>query len=520
MDREEQAMWENGCWEVADFPDDKSLIAPTLWVLTYKTDGKFKVILHKARNVVQGNRIPKHALDLLETNASVVKFTTLRVVLALVTQYNLNCEVVDVCTAFLYGDIPQEQYIYTPQGVHLPPGKCIRLRKSQYGLPNAPRCWQKKLHKFLSDQGFRRGLADDCMYVRSREGTGEYTIVLVYVDDMLLASTHDLTQLKADFKSTFKIKELGNIATMLGLLVERDRSLGRTKLSQSKFIAGMLETHGMSDCKPQNSPADSGTVLVKVAPDTLSVEAREQAKSYPFLSVGGSLLFPSRLTRPDIAFPVGNALRYSAEPAPMHVNALSRIMRYLKATPERGIAFQASKVDSLAEGVVRLRHALQHGDDALMPVAWVDADWAGSLDDRKSTTGFIIKMAGGPVSWMSSKQKMVALSSTEAEVLALLEVAKELVWLRRLLSEMGFPIGDKPTLVHEDNQSCIALTKGPGSFQRTKHFDLKVHWLRDIVEQNVLDVQYISTDEQQADPFTKPLAVPAFLKITEEFMVD
>jgi hypothetical protein len=204
-------------------------------------------------------------------------------------------------------------------------------------------------------------------------------------------------------------------------------------------------------------------------------------------------------TRPDIAYAVGQLSRFMEIPKMAHLRAAQRAFKYLKTTTTTGIGFTCGnfKTDEERRQSLRLE-------------AFVDADWAGSIDDRKSTTGFVIHLAGGPICWKSTKQTLVALSSAEAEYIALTEVVKELMWLRELLRELGFDQSATPTVIYEDNQAAIAMSKNQATTGRTKHIQTRLHFVRDQVESGTVAIKYVATGKNVADALTKALPETSF----------
>jgi hypothetical protein len=207
-------------------------------------------------------------------------------------------------------------------------------------------------------------------------------------------------------------------------------------------------------------------------------------EAVPYREAVGSLMYLMVGTRPDIAYSVSVASRYLSNPGPKHWLGVKRIMRYLKGTIDYGLCFSFSEKVEL--------------------VGFSDADWAGDLDSRKSTTGYVFTLSGGPVSWTSKRQNTVALSSTEAEYMAVTMTGREAVWLRTLLQQLGFTMS-RPTLIHVDNQSCTALAQNPVHHQRTKHIDIQHHFVRELVSEKVIELKYVPTEENIADVFTKGL---------------
>lgn len=224
-----------------------------------------------------------------------------------------------------------------------------------------------------------------------------------------------------------------------------------------------------------------------------ATEDEEVLDQKSYQSLIGSLMYLALCTRPDIAFAVGMLARFNSKPNQSHWTAAKRVLRYLRGTANFGVVYS--------------------GNANL--VGYSDADWAGSLDDRKSTSGYIFQVSGGPVSWRSKKQETVALSTAEAEYVALSSASQECVWMRKLVSELGTP-PEGPTVIMEDNQSCISMARNPQFHGRAKHIDIKHHFIREQVNSGAVDLQYCPTGEMLADILTKGLPQQQFSILREK----
>jgi hypothetical protein len=286
----------------------------------------------------------------------------------------------------------------------------------------------------------------------------------------------------------YQMTDLGEIAWILGMHVTRDRNAGWIALSQENFVNDLLQRFNKSNIRQIGTPSLANEHLKKLKSPTLEVK--------PYQRAIGSLMYPMLGTRPDIAFTVASLGRHAATPGEEHLRALDRVFRYLRGTSDWGLVFRRG------------------GENGLTLHGYVDADWASDINDRKSTSGYVFTLAGGAVSWSSKKQSSVALSSTEAEYIAGAHAAKEVVWLRRLLSELGAGTND-PTIVHMDNQSAMTIARNPEFHDRTKHIEVRYHFLRQKVESEELELEYIPTGEQIADVLTKGLCREKHLKFSE-----
>jgi len=328
-----------------------------------------------------------------------------------------------------------------------------KLKKSLYGLKQAPRQWYKKFDNFMCSTGYTRCQADHCCYVKHFDNS--YIILLLYVDDMLIAgsSIEEIDKLKQQLSKQFEMKDLGAAKQILGMRIIRDKDKGILKLSQTEYVKKVISRFSMDNAKPVSTPLGNHFKLSKDQSPQIELECGYMDK-IPYASAIGSLMYAMVYTRLDIAHAVGVVSRYMSNPGKQHWEAVKWIMRYLKGSSETCLTFTA--------GGLKLE-------------GFVDADLAGDVDSRKSTTGYVYTLGGTVVSWSSTLQKIVALSTTEAEYVAVSESAKEIVWLQSFLKELG-KMNGKGTL-YSDSQSAIFLAKNPAFHYRTKHIQIKYHFI-------------------------------------------
>ena len=303
-------------------------------------------------------------------------------------------------------------------------------------------------------------------------------IVVLYVDDLIIACSSEMSRvsLVAKLAANYKIHDLGELQYYLGLQITRDRGRRLLHVNQDAHTRSLLKRFKMSDAKSAPTPMVPPTTSDgDVADDTLPV--REAV---------GALMFLAHGTRPDLAVAVNKASQCVSQPARNLWNSIKRIFRYIRGTTSLGLTFSGS----------------QSSPPQL--TAYADTSWADSVTDWKSTTGFVILLCGAPIAWQTKKQATVALSTAEAEYFALVAAAREVLWTRALLAELNY--AQDSTLVYNDNQACLASIRNPGSHhQRLKHVDIKYHFLREVVQDGTLALDYISTSDNLADILTKPL---------------
>jgi hypothetical protein len=298
---------------------------------------------------------------------------------------------------------------------------------------------------------------------------------LIWVDDIIVGSrdTEIILTFKRRISRAFKIKDLGPLRWILGMEVHRDRARRTIRVTQQSYIQEMLKDYGMEDSKPVSTPTEG---------KLRRLEGGQPVKEY--MQIVGSILYAAIVTRPDIAYAAQALGRHLQSTGEEHIKGAKRVLRYLKGTSQIGLTFSGGK------------------DQQQPLMGYCDSDWGGDEDTSRSTTGYIFIFGGGPVSWNSRLQPTVALSSSEAEYMALCAAVQEAVHLRQLLNDLGFgQIG--PTTIREDNQSCIAMARNPVKHGRTKHIDIKYHFVREKVADDTIRLEYIPTGSQVADMLTK-----------------
>jgi hypothetical protein len=479
MKEEMDSLENNQTWDLVQLPVGKRALQ-NKWVYKLKEeDGGEK--WYKARLVVKGFA-QKKGIDFDEIFSPVVKMTSIRTILSLVAVEDLHLEQLDVKTTFLHGDLEEEIYMQQPQGYEVK-GKenlVCRLKKSLYGLKQAPRQWYLKFDRFMTEQGYNRCHSDHCVYFKRLEN-GSFIILLLYVDDMLVAGSNmqDINVLKKKLANSFAMKDLGAAKKILGMRITRDRKNRKLTLSQGEYTKKVLERFRMQNAKPVSTPLASHFKLTKeMCPKTQ--EEIEYMSRVPYSSAVGSLMYAMVCTRPDIAHAVGVVSRYMNNPGKEHWEAVKWILRYLRGTTTHALCFGGS--DTFLQG-------------------YVDSDMAGDKDSRRSTTGYVFTIGGTTVSWISKLQKVVALSTTEAEYVAATEASKEMIWLQRFMEELGKK--QENNKLYCDSQSAIHLAKNSAFHSKTKHIQLRYHFIRSALEDGQLKMEKIHTSQNPADMLTK-----------------
>jgi hypothetical protein len=311
------------------------------------------------------------------------------------------------------------------------------------------------------------------------EQGGDVVYVLVYVDDMLLASRSVslIDEVKRGLQGVFDIHDLGEATMFLGMEINRDRCNRELKLSQHRAALNLVSKYGLDDANGRCVPMSVGTLL--------SSEGKVLDTSvHGYSELVGSLLYLSVCTRPDLAQAVGALARYMSRPTVAHWQVAKGVLRYVAGTADYGIIF----------GRI---------DNSKAVVGFCDADFAGDVDTRRSTTGYVYLLHGGAISWSSRLQSTVAVSTVEAEYMSAAAAVKEALWLHVLLTELGMVV--RPMLVHCDNQGALKLLKHPIASQRSKHIDVLYHFAREKVMKGDVEFVYCATGDMAADILTKPL---------------
>jgi hypothetical protein len=371
-----------------------------------------------------------------------------------------------------------------------------KLNKALYGLKQAPRAWHKKLDAEMGALGFVACKSDAGVYVRKREGE-KPLFILVYVDDLLIICK-DLSLVewfKELLKSNFTIHDLGEVKDFLGCQVRRNRQDRQISISCIPKIEALLEKFGVSDSgRVVDTPMHKGFVPTRMP---FSEDEHDGSGAGVPLDPGhryceliGSLLYIANTTRPDIAQAVGVLSRYRCNPTTAHWNAAMRVLHYLRDTKDKVLVLG--------------------GNSSVVLEGYVDADFAGDLDSRFSTSGYVFYVFGGAVSWTSKKQNSVATSTVEAEFMASSLAIKEANWLRSFLEEIGEPPWS--VKIYVDNQGCINHLRNPVNSKFTKHIAVAFHFAREAIKLCQVDVQYVESAKNRADVMTKPLVGPVFRK--------
>lgn len=482
MEKEYSALIDNGTWVLTDLPPGRKTIS-CKWTfkLKFKADGT--VDKHKARLVARGFTQEK-GFDFEETYSPTAKYTTFRVLMSIANQFGYFVEQMDVKSAFLNGRLSEDIYMDQPTGFETEKPKVCKLIKSIYGLKQASRVWNETFHKFMVEINFKRCESDHCLYVKIYDDI--VIFVLLFVDDLLMVSNkmETLKELKRKLSAKFEMTDVGTVESYLGIHVERKD--GVMRLSQPHYMKNLLGKFGMENCKPATTPMEVGLHL------PMNDDGPEQEGDLKYRHMIGCLMHATQTTRPDLCASTYYLSRFQNCFTNEHHAHAKRVLRYVQGTRNLKLTYTRSQASDILVG-------------------YSDSDWGGDKNDYKSTSGYVFKLFGNTVSWLSRKQSTIALSSTEAEYVALAEAVCEIKWLRCLLSEMGIECKE-PTIIFEDNQSTIDVAEQPRKHQRMKHVNIKYNFIRDAIAEKEVAIKYIPSSDQLADIMTKSLGSTPFTK--------
>jgi hypothetical protein len=510
-----------GTWEYMKLPKGRKAIGYK-WVFRVKYK-EGKVDRFKARLTAQGFA-QKYGIDYTETFAPAVRRESLRIFLCLIAGYDLELHQMDVKGAYLEGELPEEEEIYMkiPDTIDIPINRgplVCRLKRSLYGLKQSGRVWNKKFVTFLKKIGFTQLNADPSILVKRKQGETSKIIMSVYVDDLLIAAkTMSLVNsLKQELTDEYTMTDLGEARNIIGWRITRNRAARSLMIDQAAFTRDLLESHGLTECNHSTIPMKPGIMIALE-----NEEDSEETDLHEYQKLSGSLTWLATGTRPDIAFATGRISQYNADPRKGHANAAKRILRYLKGTVNYGIMYTplpAKTTTGLGasldlpgtnagfEPYPTGKAAAPH-DGGL--IGYADASYAGDLLDRKSVMGYCFLLNGGVITWSSRRQRTVSTSTTEAEYIAAGHAAREAVWIRRYINEIGLDLPMRKIDLKADSTGGIALSKNPEGQSKTKHIDVQHHFVRELIEEGELCLDWVPTKEMLADGLTKALPFPQF----------
>jgi hypothetical protein len=483
MKEEIHMIEKNHTWELVDRPADKNIIG-VKWIFRTKLNADSSINKFKARLVVKGYA-QVYGVDYSDTFAPVARMDTIRLLLAVAAHKNWKVFQMDVKSAFLNGDLQEEIYVEQPAGfvVQGEEDKVYMLKKALYGLKQAPRAWYGRIDDYLTGFGFQKSLSESTLYVKKIDD--DVLIVSLYVDDLLVTGSNlqQIERFKQDMMQAFEMSDLGLMSFFLGMEIKQSR--GVIFIGQEKYAKEILKKFQMENCKPTATPMNQKDKFSKE-------DGTARVNEEKYRSLIGCLLYLTA-TRPDILYATNLLSRFMHCPSELHMRAAKRILRYIKGTCSFGVKFMQCKTLKL------------HG--------FSDSDWGGFIDDMKSTSGFCFNLGSTIFSWSSKKQSIVAQSTAEAEFIAATAAVNQALWLQKLLRDLHME-EEEATEISVDNQAAIAISNNPVFHGKTKHFNIKLYFIREVQKNGDVKLLYCRTEDQMADLFTKALPANRFEFLT------
>ncbi|PNX73271.1 pentatricopeptide repeat-containing protein mitochondrial-like [Trifolium pratense] len=451
---EMRALEKNKTWSVMTLPDGKKTVG-CKWVFTVKYNSDGSIERYKARLVAKGFT-QTYGIDYSETFAPVAKLNTVRILLSLAANLDWPLHQLDVKNAFLNGNLKEEVYMDVSPGFEDKFGSNVcKLNKSLYGLKQSPRAWFEKFTQSMKKQGYIQGQADHTLFTKFSKD-GKIVVLIVYVDDIVLTRNDivEMGRVKKKLAIDFEIKDLGSMRYFLGMEIARSKE--GIVVSQQKYILDLLKETGMSGCRPADTPMDPNAKLWEKG--SVPVDTGRYQR------LVGKLIYLAH-TRPDIAFSVSVVSQFMHSPFEEHLEAVYRILRYLKATPGKGLFFRKTNERNVYLHRCRLGR--------------------------------------------SKKQGVVARSSAEAEFRAMAQGICEGLWIHRVLKELKMRI-ELPMKLYSDSKAAICIAHNPVQHDRTKHIEIDRHFIKEKLDAGIICLPFVTSNQQTADILTKSLARPTF----------
>ena len=479
MDVEMNSIVRNQTWELVKLPNEAKCTG-VKWLYKTKLNENGEVSKYKARLVAKGYS-QEHGIDYTEVYAPVARMDTIRTILAIAAHRSWEVHQLDVKSAFLHGVLSEEVYVQQPKGYEVlgEEDKVYKLHKALYGLKQAPRAWFSRIEEYFVKNGFEKSQNEETLFLKTENG--DTLIVSIYVDDLIYtgSSLKMMDEFKKSMQREFDMTELGKMRYFLGFEVLQTSS--GIHICQSKYALEILRRFDMENCNSVRNPMVPGS---KIDAD----DGEERVDETFYKQIIGSLMYITN-TRPDLQFSVSLLSRFMSKPTQLHVQAAKKVLRYLRGTLDYGIWYMRGRSGELQ--------------------VYTDSDFAGDVESRKSTSGYVFLMDDAAVAWLSKKQPIVTLSTTEAEYVAASVWACQVVWFKRVLEELGHRVKEG-TVIWCDNTSTIKLSKNPVFHGRCKHIGVRFHFLRELANNGEICLEHCESHEHVADILTKPLGREVF----------
>jgi len=471
-------------WDLVKLPPNANIM-DSMWIYTIKWDGEGNRIKDKARLVGKGYT-QQLGIDYNETWAGVTHLESVRMTTAIAAKHDLKLWQIDFVGAYLNSLTKEDIYMKQPEGF-VEPGfedYVCKLVHTIYGTMQGAHDWYETLTETYNKLGYVTSRADPCVRYK-RDGNG-YTLTNTYTDDVFGASKTDgeIQKRKDEMGNEWEIKDVGRIEYFLGMRVQQDINLGTIRLTQRPYWEHVLNQFELTNVTLRNTPLPVGLTLDQnMSPKTES--EKQYMRDKPYRPVLRSVMWGQLATRPDLSFAVSLLSRFQANPGIEHWKALIHVIGYVRNTIDYGLTYSR--------------------ETDLTPLAYIDADYGGCKDTRRSTSGYVFTMAGGAVTWSSKRQPTVALSTVEAEYVAMSRSAQQMMWMQTWLDEVEIE-HELPGLIKGDSRGAISLVKNTKDHGKVKHIDIRHHYIRDLVKSKLISFEQIPSAKNLADLFTKPLA--------------
>jgi hypothetical protein len=478
MQTEIDELHNQNTWDLVDLPENKTPLKGR-WVYTHKTNSEGQIIKYKARWVIKGfNQVL--GVDYVDTYSSTCRPETYRIAFILAVSLGWNLYQYDIKNAFVHAKIDKEIYTEQPTGFNNNSNKVCKLNKALYGLKQSPRLWYKHLSNIFKKLDFQIFAHDEAAFIHAK-----YSIIIIcHVDDLIITgpNKNQIDEIINKITKQLKLQYIGEINQFLGMEFTIDKINKSMYIHQTKYLNNIKTRFNTHKLTPVSTPVELGIKLEK------SQEEASQENILSYQQQVGALSYLANKTRPDISFAVNRCARYTKNPNHTHFRALNRIWKYLNHNTNLGVTYTATKSIKL--------------------IGYTDADWGGDDITRKSTTGYVFLLGQkNIISWNSMLQKTTALSSCEAEYMALKESAKESIYLNNMIKEFAklIKLDIENMVLFTDSESAMKLGENAEFHKRSKHIDIQYHFVRECIEEKKIILAYIPTKRQLADGFTKGL---------------
>lgn len=467
----------NGTWQLVKKPPNAHVISNT-WVYKLKLNTDGSINKYKARLVAHGFR-QWYGSEYNATEAPVARTSSVKMLLAIAHNKKMKLHQLDITGAYLNGEIQETIYMEQPKGFVNPskPGHVCQLKKALYGLKQAGLEWNKKLTSFILSIGFKKTTSDCCVF--SHQNGKEYAIILVHVDDILIAyqSKSTIDRIINQFKNEFQVTETDKVKHFLGIEIGHDIDRGYW-MSQDHYIRDLLIEYQMDKAKPCDTPLVAREDIAPTQENDKLIEPKTYQK------IIGQLNYLATQTRPDISFATNRLAQFNQKPCERHMNLTRHILRYLKGTAKFKLYLTCNNLNKLE--------------------AYTDASFGPSQYDTKSITGYTVLLGGALIEWGSKKQTTTVTSTAYAEYIAMSTTSEHLQFFEQFLTELKLRDDNTPTpIMHCDNQAAIAITEQTQLSHASRSIKLRFHNVRERALNNEIQIVYQPSDTMLADLLTK-----------------